>query len=148
MQASTSLSSSFASMALQVTHPMKVHTEDPILSAVQRSTLEWMLWRETGSSGGGRIEASAGLSRTSESSTVTEHGLQSGALGDVVVTGGMLGHLPCEEANECLMALIQGETVGTPSERLGRCVRLALHGGTYVLHTRILCIQYFVPRLV
>lgn len=72
--------------------------KEPGLSTLQRSTLQWMAWRESGDAGGGQggegMEAAARLERK--------------------LSGGMLGHLSSEEASACVLALVQEEAANIP----------------------------------
>ncbi|CAM9914668.1 unnamed protein product, partial [Laminaria digitata] len=90
--------------------------KEPDLSTLQRSTLQWMAWRESGDAGGGQggegMEAAARLERK--------------------LSGGMLGHLSSEEASACVLALVQEEAANIPpgnDDRAGR-----LQAGTGLPH--------------
>lgn len=94
------------------------------LSTLQRSTLQWMLWRERsdeekegrgGAPGGGSASLAAAID-----SFVSDNSSNSGA--GTRVRGGVLGHLSAEEASSCVHALVKGgvasdDTRGTTSGR-------------------------------
>lgn len=77
----------------------KKEPQDLDLSTLQRSTLQWMLWREGSDEGGeGGASVAAAASFSSDDTAVAE----------VNVKGGVLGHLSSEEASECVHALLHG----------------------------------------
>lgn len=79
------------------------------LSALQRSTLQWMLWREDGEEGG---QGQGG--RTSRTAAAALFSDDDDAAADVDVRGGVLGHLSAEEASTCVHALVHG--LATPDD--------------------------------
>ncbi|CAM9473398.1 unnamed protein product, partial [Scytosiphon promiscuus] len=81
------------------------------LSTLQRSTLQWMAWRERSEEqeeerGGGALgEGSENLAAATASFS---SGDSSNAGADTDVKGGVLGHLSSEEASVCVHALLKG----------------------------------------
>ena len=86
-------------------------TKDTSLSTLQRSTLQWMAWRESEDTGGGQRREGTEAAARLESS----------------LNGGMLGHLSSEEASACVLALIQQEAANAPG---GKNDRWASHNVT------------------
>lgn len=70
------------------------------LSTLERSTLQWMLWREGSEEGGG---GGTGRSVAVAASFSSDDTVQ------VNVKGGVLGHLSSEEASKCVHALLHGK---------------------------------------
>lgn len=80
--------------------------EESSLSTLQRSTLKWMLWRESSEEGqgegreGGRSVAAAVSFSSDDTETLGVH-----------LKGGVLGHLSSEEAWKCVRALLHEKSV-------------------------------------
>ncbi len=81
------------------------------LSTLQRSTLQWMLWREGGEEGGqgGRT------GRTAAATSFSDDDTAAAAAAAVDVKGGVLGHLSAEDASTCVHALVHGQTASEDS---------------------------------
>lgn len=78
--------------------------KDPDLSILQRSTLQWMAWRESGDAGEGQ----------------REEGTEAASRLESRLSGGMLGHLSFEEGSACVLALIQQEAANAPGGKRDR----------------------------
>eukprot|EP00752_Nemacystus_decipiens_P001361 g1350.t1 len=90
---------------LQVAHVAKKDPQNSGLSALQRSTLQWMLWREGREEGKGEgrdggTSVAAAVSFCSDDAETL----------DVNVKGGVLGHLSSEEAWRCVHSLLHGQS--------------------------------------
>lgn len=71
------------------------------LSTLQRSTLQWMLWRE-----GSEDEEEGGRSVAAAAATAATVSFSSDDTAEVDMKGGVLGHLSSEEASRCVYALL------------------------------------------
>ncbi|CAM9573746.1 unnamed protein product [Ectocarpus sp. 12 AP-2014] len=78
------------------------------LSTLQESTLQWMLWRERGEKGG-RSATAAGASVSDDDDDDA-----------IDIKGGLLGHLPSEEASACLHALVRAGVTFNDGDGSGR----------------------------
>ncbi|CAM9709888.1 unnamed protein product, partial [Ectocarpus fasciculatus] len=96
--------------------------EGSTLSTLQRSTLQWMLWREQGEEG----ERSAAAAEVSASDDDDDDD-------DAIdIKGGLLGHLSSEEASACLHALVRAGVCSIDGDGSGRKAGRArqVHAGT------------------
>lgn len=84
---------------------VKKERQDSSLSTLQRSTLQWMLWREGSEDGQGAGREGEGRSAAAAAAVSFSSDDSSETLG-VDIKGGVLGHLSSEEAWGCVHALL------------------------------------------
>lgn len=88
----------------QVANIAKKEPKGLSLSNLQRSTLQWMFWRE----GSEEAEGARGAERSGRSAAAATASSDSDNVAGVNVKGGVLGHLRPEEASMCVHALVHG----------------------------------------
>lgn len=94
-------------MSNQVVNKAKA-PDDASLSALQRSTLQWMAWRENGCAEEGEGEQGGGAAATAAATSIN------------TLRGGILGHLSSEEASACVLSLVRDQSLSPPGGKADR----------------------------
>lgn len=105
----------------QVANIVKKEPRDSSLSTLERSTLQWMLWREGSEEGVG--EGGGGVGASGRSTAAAAASPSSDNAAGVNVKGGVLGHLRPEEASTCVHALVHGGVASDDGAAGGRADR-------------------------
>lgn len=103
----------------QVANIVKKGPKGLSLSTLQRSTLQWMIWRESSN----EAEGARGEGRSDRPAAAAAASSDSNNAAGVNVKGGVLGHLRPEEASMCVHALVHGGVASDGGAAGGRADR-------------------------